>query len=103
MVDARRCRIRRGAELWRNRKDPENGVTPPLFRSLFVAREFDGVSQAACLPAFALAGLPAAILAEGSRAPGPGWVWTSLASSGSWHSEQTITGSNALPHLRCSC
>src|SRR5258708_40142342 len=79
MVDARRCRLRRGAELRCNRQDPEDGVTPPLCRALF-AREVDGVKtadQAACLPAFVLAGLPAAILAKGSRAPGPGWVWTS--------------------------
>ena len=44
MVDARRCRVRRGAELRRNRQNPEDGVAPPLRRPLCVTCEVDGVA-----------------------------------------------------------
>ncbi len=37
-----------------------------------------------------------------SRAPGPGWTWTSFASTGSPHSEQIMSGSKCLPHDLCS-
>ena len=78
MVDARRCRVRRSAQLRGNRQNPEDGVAPPLRRPLFGRGEVDRVKrQAACLPVFALAG--AGRLGGPGRAPGPGRVWTSLA------------------------
>ena len=43
MVDARRCRLRRCAQLRGNRQDPEDGIAPSLRRPLFVTPEVDGV------------------------------------------------------------
>ena len=52
MVDARRCRLRRSAELRRNRQNPEDGVAPPLRRATIRPRRMTAVKrQAACLPA----------------------------------------------------
>src|SRR5206468_10078266 len=59
--------------------------------------------HAAALRLFGLAFLSREAFSKAERAHGPGWTWTSLAESGSPHSEHTITGSNILPHLRCSC
>src|SRR5258705_10541665 len=55
MVDARRCRFHRCAKLRRERKDPEDGVGPPLRRALFVSCEVHRVraQQAAAPPVLA--------------------------------------------------
>src|SRR5271169_1175866 len=40
---------------------------------------------------------------RGLLAPGPRWTWTCFATSGSPHSEHTITGSKSSPQRSCVC